>query len=106
MFHLLKAGAEIPAAEPRDEGTGLMSNETQVPKKATVATAPDQSRGDEEHARIIAETASDAIITIDGDSTILFANRAAESLFGYQLDELLGNSLTMLMPEYLRHVHR
>jgi PAS domain S-box-containing protein len=57
-------------------------------------------------SRVIAETASDAIITIDDQSTILFANRATEKIFGYTHEELIGQSLTMLMPEYLRHVHR
>src|SRR5688572_5587908 len=57
-------------------------------------------------SRVIAETASDGIITIDENSTILFANRATEKIFGYSRDELTGHSLTMLMPEYLRHVHR
>src|SRR3989442_8467013 len=55
--------------------------------------------------RIIAETASDAIITIDDRSTILFVNAAAGRIFGYSISEMLGKSMTMLMPEYLRHVH-
>jgi PAS domain S-box-containing protein len=57
-------------------------------------------------SRVIAETASDAIITIGDDSIIRFANPAAEKIFGYALKELIGQSLTMLMPEYLRHLHR
>lgn len=57
-------------------------------------------------SRIIAETASDAIITIDERSQILFVNRAATKIFGYATDEMLGAELTMLMPDYLRHVHR
>jgi PAS domain S-box-containing protein len=56
--------------------------------------------------RVIADTASDAIITIDEQSTMLFVNRAAEKIFGYTRNELIGQSLTMLMPDYLRHVHR
>lgn len=59
-----------------------------------------------ENSRIISETASDAIITIDQHSRILFVNRAAVSIFGYTIDEMLGAELTMLMPEYLRHRHR
>jgi PAS domain S-box-containing protein len=66
----------------------------------------DQSTGQPKVSRVIAETASDAIITIDADSTILFANHAAEKIFGYARGELIGQSLTMIMPEYLRHVHR
>ncbi|MDQ6652587.1 MAG: GAF domain-containing protein [Acidobacteriota bacterium] len=59
-----------------------------------------------ESSRIIAETASDAIITIDENSTILFVNHAAVNIFGYSPEEMLGAELTMLMPEYLRHLHR
>src|SRR5437667_806555 len=57
-------------------------------------------------SRIVADTASDAIITINEDSIILFINRAAEKIFGYAHSEMMGQSLTMLMPDYLRHVHR
>ena len=59
-----------------------------------------------ESSRIITETASDAIITIDTSSTILFVNRAAENIFGYSSDEMIGANLTILMPDYLRHLHR
>lgn len=60
----------------------------------------------EEHFRIISETASDAIVTIDESSTILFANSAAGRLFGYSGDELIGRPLSMLMPERMRAAHR
>src|SRR2546423_5970674 len=57
-------------------------------------------------SRVIAETASDAIITIDEQSIMLFANAATEKIFGYSQAELIGQSLTMLMPEHRRHLHR
>jgi PAS domain S-box-containing protein len=56
--------------------------------------------------RVVAETASDAIISIDQDSTILFANPAAERIFGYPVPEILGQQVILLMPEYLRHLHK
>jgi two-component system cell cycle sensor histidine kinase/response regulator CckA len=56
--------------------------------------------------RVVAEAASDAIISIDRDSVILFANRAAERVFGYSLSEILGQQVTLLMPEYFRHLHK
>src|SRR5262245_2513734 len=56
--------------------------------------------------RVVADTASDAIIAIDEESTIIFVNRAAEKIFGYSQKELLGQSLTILMPDYLRQIHR
>ena len=59
----------------------------------------------EEQYRIVAETATDAIISINNHSEILFVNHAAERIFGYKVEQLLGQPLTMLMPEYLRHLH-
>jgi two-component system cell cycle sensor histidine kinase/response regulator CckA len=56
--------------------------------------------------RTVAETASDAIIVIDEDSKILFVNHSTERIFGYLKDELPGQLLTILMPDYLRQVHR
>lgn len=53
----------------------------------------------EERYRIVAETASDAIISVDNSSTIIFANRAAETIFDYTRDELIGQKLSMLMPD-------
>jgi PAS domain S-box-containing protein len=64
-----------------------------------------QGPGDELF-HVFAETVSDAILVIDTDSRIHFANRAAEKIFGYEPAELLGQSLTLLMPEYLRLLHR
>ena len=60
----------------------------------------------EELYRIVAETASDAIISINKQSTILFVNRAATRIFGYEIEQMIGQSLTMLMPDYLRAVHK
>ena len=56
--------------------------------------------------RVVAENASDAIISIDHESIILFANPAAERVFGYSLSEILGQQVTLLMPEYLRHLYK
>jgi PAS domain S-box-containing protein len=63
-------------------------------------------RESETRFRTLADTASDAIITIDANSMIIYINRAAETIFGHPVAEMLRQDLTMLMPEYLRHVHR
>jgi PAS domain S-box-containing protein len=63
-------------------------------------------RESEDRFRTLAETASDAIITIDESGIIVFVNPAVEKVFGYPPKTMLGEDLTMLMPEYLRHLHR
>src|SRR2546429_3658094 len=49
---------------------------------------------------------NDAFVTIGSDSEVRFVNAAAERIFGYSRTEMLGQDLTMLMPEYLRHLHK
>lgn len=48
---------------------------------------------------------SDAAIVTDGDGLIRFVNRAAEELFGYAADELVGNTVEILMPQRHRDKH-
>ena len=62
-------------------------------------------RAREARHHIVTETASDAIVTIDKESTVLYVNPAAEKIFGHRPEDMLGKNLTMIMPEYLRHVH-
>ena len=63
-------------------------------------------RESEEHYRAVTDAATDAIITIDSESTILSVKPATERIFGYSTTELIGQPLTMLMPEYLRHLQK
>ncbi len=62
-------------------------------------------RYSEENYRVVVETASDAILSIDDGGTIRFANPATERIFGYKSSDLIGKSLTVLMPEFLRAAH-
>ena len=55
--------------------------------------------------RSVVATTPDAILTMDEAGLILFANPAAERMFGYSERELLGKSLTVLMPERMRQRH-
>ena len=51
------------------------------------------------------EAAPDAIVIMGMDQGIRFINRAAEKMFGYHRDELVGQSLSILLPERFRAVH-
>lgn len=53
----------------------------------------------------LAESAPDAILTIDQESRILSANPATERIFGYAPDELIGQPMRVLIPERLREAH-
>jgi PAS domain S-box-containing protein len=64
-----------------------------------------QVRTREEFHRVVVETASDAVVSIDHRGEILLANHATSKTFGYEASELIGQPLTKLMPEYLRDLH-
>jgi len=62
-------------------------------------------RDSEARTRAILQTAVDAIITIDTGGLIESFNPAAERLFGYTADEVLGQNISMLMPSPYREEH-
>lgn len=58
----------------------------------------DHFRDSEERYRMLAETASDAIIVIDEKGEILYVNPVAEKIFGSRAGELQGRNLALLLP--------
>ena len=61
--------------------------------------AEEARKESEERFKALAQSASDPIICIDKQGAILFWNSAAELTFGYSAEEIMGTSITLLMPE-------
>ncbi|MEO5339460.1 MAG: response regulator [Magnetococcus sp. MYC-9] len=59
----------------------------------------------EQQFRSISDSASDAIISMDAQGRCSSWNRGAEATFGYCAEEMLGQPLTVLMPERYRVRH-
>jgi PAS domain S-box-containing protein len=62
-------------------------------------------RASEERFRAITESANDAIISADSSGNIVSWNARAEAIFGYTAQEMLGASLTRLMPTRYHALH-
>ena len=61
--------------------------------------------GREEHLRSILETVPDAMVIIDDRGLIRSFSAAAEKMFGYAQDEVIGENVSLLMPSPDREKH-
>ena len=61
----------------------------------------------EREARLqsILDTAPEALITIDKSGIVESFSRSSEALFGYRREEVIGNNVSMLMPQPYRTEH-
>ncbi|MBM3677482.1 MAG: PAS domain S-box protein, partial [Actinobacteria bacterium] len=59
----------------------------------------------EQFRSAIVEGAAEGVITIDADGTILSFNAAASEIFGWEASEIVGQPLSVLVPEAHRHRH-
>ncbi len=57
-------------------------------------------RSAEEKFKVILDTATDAILSIDSNHKIILFNNAAERIFGYKKNEIIGKDLNLLIPSY------
>ena len=66
--------------------------------------APSLGHGEDRY-RSVVDNVVDGIITIDAKGTINSFNPAAERIFGYEAAEVVGQNVSMLMPEPYHHQH-
>ena len=65
----------------------------------------DQTKEDSAVLFAILEAAVDAIVVSDDQGTILRANAAAALLFKYEVPEMIGQNVSLLMPKALAELH-
>ena len=64
--------------------------------------------GEREAREVVRQTleqALDAVVTIDHENRVTFFNAAAENLWGYTRQEVLGNNVKMLVPQMIQTRH-
>lgn len=54
----------------------------------------------------ILESVTDAVVTIDEEHKVLICNRAAEEMFGYKREELVGKDVSPIIPNPHQSIHR
>ena len=63
-------------------------------------------KASEDRYRVLLEHASDGIVSIDSNGKIVEFNRKAEEIFHYTKDEVIGKSLSMIIPKHFAPVHK
>ncbi len=105
-----KDGTVIPISDSmapiRDDdgetpGTVLVFRDISERKKAEEALQESEAR-----YRAVAQSANDAIITVNSDGAIMGWNLSAERMFGYPEAEVLGQSPVLVVPHQFRERHR
>ena len=92
----LVASLETSAIEQR-------RTEQRLRKEAQVSDAA--LRRSEATARAVLQSATEGILLIDANGRITLVNPAAERMFGYDPDELMGQPLEVLLPERIHDTH-
>ncbi|MFI4979496.1 MAG: EAL domain-containing protein [Nevskiales bacterium] len=68
--------------------------------------APPTPAQDEQHFRRVIEAAPNAMVMVNERGVIMLVNSQTEKLFGYRRDEVLGQSVEMLVPHRFRGHHQ
>ena len=90
---------ELGVAEPH-----VLETNVDMSEREQRIAAEEQTRL-ERRFRQLLEAAPDAIVEVDAGGSIVLINEIAEQMFGYSRDELLGQSVDILVPDAIRHQH-
>ena len=74
-------------------------------QRARRRRAEEEIRWAEERFRMVVESAPNAVVVVNADGNIVLANPQCERVFGYRREDLLGQTVEMLVPERFRTKH-
>jgi PAS domain S-box-containing protein len=109
LFHRTRSGQRVLVLSRWIRELGVA--ESQVLETNIDMSEREQRLALEEQSRLerrfrqLLEAAPDAIVEVAADGRIVLVNRIAEEMFGYHRDELLGQSVDLLVPDAIRHQH-
>ncbi len=97
-----RAGSEDFVTKPVNAELLVASVMARAERSQMLELLYQRVKAGEERFTSIAQTAIDAIISINERGLILFWNKSAQEMFGYEHRDILGKPVTMLMPERYR----
>lgn len=76
-----------------------------VRRQQREAALSDAAKESNDQLRAMVNSAMDGIVTVDTEHRIQVFNPAAQKMFGYEIQEIQGKPLSMLIPERFRSMH-
>ncbi len=83
-----------------------LTSSPDIAASATPQPVPRRSRNTAHRFEALVQLAPDATVVVDGSGCIRLVNRQMEKLFGYSAEEMLGQSVEILLAERLRTMHQ
>jgi diguanylate cyclase (GGDEF)-like protein/PAS domain S-box-containing protein len=94
-------------ASPIRDSEGIVTGTSAIARDISERKRTEQAlREREQKYRLLWETTTDAVLLLDENSAIRFANPSVEEVFGYPPETLIGQQIAILQPERLREAHR
>ncbi|MDH4128254.1 MAG: PAS domain S-box protein [Spirochaetota bacterium] len=98
---------EQASIAPIKNNDGKITHFVAIKEDITRRKAAEEALKDSEiKFRSVTQTAREAIISADNKGNIISWNKGAQTIFGYTEEEILGKSLTILMPKHYRKAHQ
>jgi diguanylate cyclase (GGDEF)-like protein/PAS domain S-box-containing protein len=101
---VLQGGSRKARTPASDQIAAFEVFATQAGRALENAQLLERQRREADHFRQLLASAPDAVIVLGRDGRIIEASNQAELLYGYSTDELVGQSVTLLMPDRIREV--
>jgi PAS domain S-box-containing protein len=83
----------------QSERPGILGGLAQRLQDGVRATIEALGQSHAQRLAALVESSDDAILSVDLDGTIATWNKSAERLYGYEAEEIIGQSVTLLIPE-------
>ena len=96
---------EFFALEPKDRDDALLEIMAMVGTQLGQVVERTRRLATEGTFRELLEAAPDAMLVVDHQGKIVLVNAQMKTLFGYAREELLGQTMELLMPQRFRNAH-
>jgi PAS domain S-box-containing protein len=93
------------ATAVRDENGNILNSRTVIQDITDLKKTQEKLSQSEELYRAVADSAIDAIITIDNNGIIVNSNQGAKRIFGFDESEIIGHPITLVIPDNYKSLH-